>query len=882
MKNASLPQAATPPAARAAFGPAPLACARPAAIAAVIAARAPLAAIVAAAIAALTLGAAPAQAQRVSLSEGVSAPLPTLVERDDALSLELNPAGLARISGAEMFLLYGTFADDLNGGIGVLTAVELLSGLGMGLGVQFIEPGVAEEGYRKYSLGLGLGGDLSLGLTLNLFGSSDDQRIDDLVTWDLGLQYRLLRWLGAGFMVRDANAPFFGGSAIKPQLAFGGAARTLQGRLIFEADVTVSGSPRVQPRFMASVEPFEGLRLFAQLLTDTGEKGQDFEMTEFSAGLAVDTAHLGFGGAATSGQGRGGFSGSMRVSNAAWRAFVEGGKRFYTVKIGGDMPERSPRNLLGLDSGPSFLSTMQTLDGMRQDDLVEGVVVELNNVTMGYGQAWELREALVRLKEAGKAVVVYMHTPSHREFYIATAAEHIFMGPSTTFSARGLAISQSFYRGAFDKIGVKPDFIRIAEYKSAPESFTRESPSEPAEEALGAFLDSIWATQLDAMAGGRGLSTEAMADLIETAPHDPGQALQSGLIDKVIYPDEIKDTLKALYGRSTKLSATYDRLEKDYTWGQKPIVAVLHIDGNIVTGSGGTNPLLGGSLTGSRTVEKVAEWAAREPNVKALVVRIDSPGGSATASDLMYRALVKLGEKKPVIVSMGDIAASGGYYVAATGQEIFCNPTTLTGSIGIYSGKFALDGLFAKIGLNTVTVERGDRADLYAMDRPWDDAERAVITEQITYLYELFLSQVSAGRDMERDAVHAVGRGRIWSGADAQRVGLCDTQGGLLDAIERAREKAGLDADDFQIVSVPEGDILAPLIPDIGLDLGHLATLRAPGLPTLLPEATEAQIWDAYAPLRQLAQPLRPALDLGVLYADGEALALMPFVVQWR
>jgi len=295
--------------------------------------------------------------------------------------------------------------------------------------------------------------------------------------------------------------------------------------------------------------------------------------------------------------------------------------------------------------------------------------------------------------------------------------------------------------------------------------------------------------------------------------------------------------------------------------------------------------MLGSYLTGSTTIERTAKWVKENKRVKAGVLRVNSPGGSAVGSDLMYRALTKLGEDKPIIVSMGNYAASGGYYVSAAGETILCGEPTLTGSIGIFSGKFAIEGLLDKVGVNTVSWKRGDHADLFGMTKPWTHQEKETILDQITYLYELFLKQVASGRKITRDEVDSVGQGHIWSGQAATRIKLCDQNGGLLDALDLARERAGLDSDDdYTITTLPKGDVFSPISPGMGVseEVAAFEQMVRPFAGPLSAGASDREVYEAYAPIRQLLKPLRPALDLALTFKDGEALALMPFVIEMR
>ncbi|MEO1267324.1 MAG: signal peptide peptidase SppA, partial [Myxococcota bacterium] len=554
-------------------------------------------------------------------------------------------------------------------------------------------------------------------------------------------------------------------------------------------------------------------------------------------------------------------------------------KRFYQITLRGELPERNTLDFFGRVQGRSFLDLQRQLTAMRDDPTVGGVVLDITGLSMGFGQLWELRGSIATLRDQGIPVVAYMHTTTYRDYYLASVADKVFMGPSGTFNARGLSSQRLYYREALDRLNVQPDFLRIGDYKSAPESYTRTGPTPAADEALNSFLDDVWEVQIGQIAQDRGLEPQDVDTLIDKAPHLPNAAIQAKLIDQVLFPDELNKVLRDLYGPVARVSKSYGRRERDYDWGRPPQIAILYVDGTIVRGKSGSNPLLGDMLVGDETIAAAAKKVLKDPNILGAVIRIDSPGGSATGSDLMYRALKELAEKKPVIVSMGDIAASGGYYAAAAGNAIYCNPTTLTGSIGIFSGKFALRGLFGLVGLNRVTVKRGDQADLYNLDDPWTPDQRAIIQKQIDYLYDRFLAIVSEGRSVDKERANALGQGRIWSGTRAKTEGLCDTHGGLMDAVERVRQEAGLDRGDrAQIISLPSGNILSPIsIPNVaGADLSG-----SPLMPDLPTDLSDAELFEAYAPLRTVLQPLRPALDLALTFEDGEPLAMMPFILQW-
>lgn len=842
----------------------------------------------------LVTAAAPAQAQEappfngLTPSDGINLPYPSVVDREDALSLELNPAGLAHLDGWEMMYaqVYGDNNNPSNASA-LFLAAPLFNGFAVGFATQALGPGDLRDGYRKYTLGLGLGGALSMGLNANLFGSTTSPELDNLTTWDLGLQWRMIPALAFAANIRDINTPFLGQQAIEPRITAGAALRFWDGRVSLEPNVTfLSNTDRLQPRFMGVVEPYPGVRLFAQALTDTGPNNDAFDLVETTAGLELNFHNVGVTAAGSFGDDvpyR--TSGVVRLSGVNWRSVYPGSGKFYRIGLAGDLSERSSLDFFGRPQNRSFLDLQRQLQAMRDDPKVEGIVLDLKGLSAGFAQIWEVRKAIADLRASGVKVIAFMHSSGYRDYLIASAAERIYIPPSRTFSPRGFSSTRTYLGDAFTKVGVKPQFLKIKEYKSAPEMYTRTEASPEADEQLNVFMDAIYDQHLKLLADSRELTPDKVRALIDGAPYTPANAVRKKLVDDIIYEDELEKTLRKLYGRRVRLSKRYKQPERTYAWGRPPTVAVIYIDGNIVSGRGGANPLLGGLLTGGDTVESVAKWARDNSNVIGVVVRIDSPGGSATASDQIYRALDRLSAKKPVIVSMGDVAASGGYYAAAAGDTILCAPTTLTGSIGIFSGKFALRGLLDKVGVNRTTTKRGARSDLYNFDDPWDAESEAAIQRQIDFLYGRFLNIVAEGRNITRDQADDVGRGRIWPGTLAKERGLCDQHGGLLDAIALVKTRANLDPDDeIRVVQVPRGDILSPV------SLPFLHASASPLLPQL-PDAlrpdndadtplSAAQLYDAYAPARALIAPLRPALDIALTYSDGEALALMPVMLE--
>jgi protease IV len=754
----------------------------------------------------LSLFAAVATAQQITPSDGLQVPDASIATVGDALSLEVNPAGLGFMSRPELGYGFQLASEDLRGVAEEAQSYFLAAGtgwLGAGVGAQWLQKpdlGGELQSYRKFTLGTGFSvSRLGFGMGLNFFGSSDNERLDGLLGLDLGMQFRASRLLGAGVMVRDANGPFFRENQSLPTRIEGSIAlRFFDGRLVFEQAAQTNFRDRyarLVPRL--SVEPLQGFRMFGRTefqLTRVGDVF-DWSWQAVFAGIELSLGSIGALYAATTRQYPpnerqqfAGISSYHWISPGKRAPLIPLTKRWVYVNLDRTISEEPTRELFQ-PRARSFLSIARELERIAESSDVAGVVIATGG-DLGFAQLWELRELIKQARDAGKKTVAVLPSSSLRAYYLASAAEQIWYAPTDVVSPMGLRSSFMSVREAFAKLGVEAQFVRIGDYKSTPEMFVVDEPTDANLEQRNAYLDAYWEQIVGDIASSRNKSADDVKALLSQT-HLPDEALERKVVDRVVYADEIEKILRE------EESATLERgyAEPRYTdeeWRGGPQIAVVAIDGNIVQGRSGNTPFIGGAFAGSKSLAATFERLRQDASVRAVVVRIDSPGGSAVASDLIYRSIRRLAASKPVVASMGNIAASGGYYVAAGANEIVAAPTTLTGSIGIFAGKINVAQLADRIGVNTATIERGTPSSFSDIFNPWSEAEIDNVGKSLNYMYRLFLTQVAHTRPLTLDELDAVARGRVWAGRAARDAKLVDHNGGILHAIHRAEDLAGL------------------------------------------------------------------------------------------
>ncbi|HEX3555719.1 MAG TPA: signal peptide peptidase SppA [Thermoanaerobaculia bacterium] len=432
----------------------------------------------------------------------------------------------------------------------------------------------------------------------------------------------------------------------------------------------------------------------------------------------------------------------------------------------------------------------------REDPGIKGLAVYVQDAELGLAKAQELRRQMMALRRAGKFVECYLETAGEGSngtlaYYLATACERIHLSPAGDLNLLGLSWESRLLRGTLDKLKIDPQFNRVGRYKSAVETYTQSRLTPEAQEAIAALLDGYYSQIVSAVAEARRKSETEVRELIDGAPYDAETARKRGLVDDLAYPDEFLDHLRQRLGRKPALLPIEEyRPEPVFAARQ---VAVVFALGTIVRGGGGTAPWTEESYLGSDKMAEVLRDLREDGSVAAVVLRIDSPGGSALASDLILRQVERLKQKKPVVVSMSDTAASGGYYIAARASKIVAEPATLTGSIGVFGGKFVTRRFEEEVlGIGHDSQKRGANADLYSELQPYSPRQEALVQQLMDRTYAAFVGHVAAGRRMSRQAVEGVASGRVWIGAEARRIGLVDELGGLDRALELARTEAGI------------------------------------------------------------------------------------------
>ncbi len=428
---------------------------------------------------------------------------------------------------------------------------------------------------------------------------------------------------------------------------------------------------------------------------------------------------------------------------------------------------------------------------------VVGVRIDLAHIDAGVGRVQELRRAIQALRDAGVYVHVNLVSGGLREYLLACAADEITMPPAATLDLVGLRAEVTYLGGLIAALGIHPDFEAVGDYKSFAERFVRTGPTDAARRNTEEIFADLWDQVVRAVAAGRGLERQRAEELLGRGPFGADEAVAEGLVDAEVYPDRVPKRLRDTLGKVKTVKAPRywvrrRRLDR-WRWRARntPVVAVIPAVGQILGGSpGGANQ---GNVITARTLNRMLNAVRKERAVAAVVLRIDSPGGSAEASDLIWRQVVRLARKKPVVASMGDVAASGGYYIAMGADHVIAQPGTLTGSIGVVAGKINLQGLYERLGIHHEVVSYGDNAGFYSTSGDFNDSERARLRDRMADFYRIFVGKAAECRQLDEEDLEQHARGRVWTGRQALDRGLVDGLGGFHDAVATASDLAGHD-----------------------------------------------------------------------------------------
>jgi protease-4 len=528
------------------------------------------------------------------------------------------------------------------------------------------------------------------------------------------------------------------------------------------------------------------------------------------------------------------------------------------LQVNGDLSETEPGGLVGqfVEAPPTLRGTVDALRKAKIDRRVSSVVFRPTNLGALWGKTQELREAILDFRRSGKPIIGFLEYGGQQEYYLASACNKVFLMPASSLDLSGIAWYEIFLRGTLDKIGAYPDFLHIGEYKTAANTMTKRTFTPAHREMTDSLTGDTFAQLVKGIAEGRKKSEADVRAIIERGPVLPEEAVRLGLVDDLAYEDQLDDKV-ALGGRTRRLTnKDYHRVSPaSLGLNRGPQIAVIYAIGLIASGQGSYDSA-GGPVAGSDTLVDYIRKARADSDIKAIVLRVDSPGGSAIASDVIWREVMLTRGQKPIVASFSDVAASGGYYIAVPADVIVAEPGTLTGSIGVVVGKFALGGTFEKLGLNLEATTRGRYAQLTSPVRPFDPAERAKVEEQLQATYDLFVERAAEGRKTTPEKIDAIAQGRVWTGAQAKANGLVDELGGLMRAVAIAKERAKIAADrEVEIVIYPPRQSFYEALtnPFGGGSMGLSALLSSP----------------ERRALSTLAAPL-------AVFRRGEPLALMP------
>jgi protease-4 len=749
-----------------------------------------------------------------------------------------NPSVYSMMPGAEMEFYWSSFdADALSGASRWGTFIGLKN-LGFGFVHSKAQLAQSERSVTDYRIGLSGGTRMFTTGVGYAWSGGDTDSFGREKFFQLGLAGRFTRFLSVGANVNlstesTANQWLFD-AAVRP---LGNDRLTVFG----DAEIAYRDGDRTDNTpwsVGAMLEVPAGLKIVGRYFDDDAEGDRGF-----TVGLAY-TFGAGFGQGVARGSWMPRWDDNSDLALTNWGVRLGYPERsgllkpvfensgYLSMRIKGSPPYARYRFL---DSRQTFLETLTALENARTDDRVAGVALNLSGAELTRGQAWEIRQRLEELRASGKRVAVFIDEFGMSTYYVASVADHIVMDPEGYGVLPGYVLGRTYVASMADKLGIGIEEWRFLKYKSAMESLVRHDMSEADREQRQALVDQYYATMREGLATGRGVSGETVDRWInEEALFTAQKALAENLVDELGRWEELKESVKKAEERKVAFVGA-DKLADAYfpgkQWGEIPQIAVVYAIGACDMDDG----------IQARELEKMLRKLQTDRSVKAVVLRVDSPGGSAVASDVVAGQMRRLKKKKPVIVSQGDVAASGGYWLSMCATQIFAQPTTITGSIGVISGWAWDKGIGSKVGMEGDFVKAGEHADLFFALRPplfpvsiphraVTDEERDKVLDGMKEMYADFVNMVAKDRDMPAERVEALAQGRVWTGMEAKSNGLIDRVGGLHDAIMYARELIGVDpGGEVEIREYSPRGFLFWNMPTPSLSLGTLAAVPGAG-----------------------------------------------------
>lgn len=558
-------------------------------------------------------------------------------------------------------------------------------------------------------------------------------------------------------------------------------------------------------------------------------------------------------------------------------------KKYVELSIKGPLAEVRPAFVFSTQI-KTLRSITKQFDKIRKDDEVAGVLLKIEGLGIGWAKLQELRDKIIQLRSDGIEVISYLESGGNAEYLLACAADRIVLMPAGMVGLTGLRAEVIFYRGLLDKLDVKADMYAVGKYKSAIEPYMRDSMSEAQREAMNAILDDLYAQHVEMLANGRSeIDAELAADLIDRGPFTAEEAHEAKLVDTLQYYDELVQSIEGREEEKIEVVSDYGKKptqvpeltgftgfmrlfsmlassKKSTFGGGNPKVALIYATGPIMSDTP-TSLFSTGQVITPDIMAKALREAREDSDIQAVIMRVDSPGGSAVASDAIWREVLLTQREKPLIVSMSDVAGSGGYYIAMAAGTIVAEPGTITGSIGVLGGKLNLKGLYNKVGLTKEVITRGKNANLYSDYGDFTPTERERLQKLLETVYQDFVQKAAEGRNKTEAEIHELAQGRIWTGKQAKEIGLVDELGGLDTALAIVKEQIGIDpTDEVDLIILPKPKtFFETLIEDMEMDIRIPMTSHLP-MPTPIERTLSNFYWLH-------------------LFANESAAAVMPFEI---
>lgn len=717
----------------------------------------------------------------------------------ESRSLLINPAALGfqtELNGAGLYYAYAHGFEEGR----IDQATSSLSFGYFGLGMERLEKPLGRQ--HRYTLGVGIPvGPYWYFGTRYRFTSSDIAALDRLSSLDLGAQIRPHRNLSIGLLANGINRPLIAGVEQPPEYAISATLRAFN-TLDLSADLLTPEDrfmQNFQAQVLAGAEVYRGLRLFAGFHTER----------KWLAGLQLNIGVASLFSSGYAGNAGKAMVAGLQISTIPYRSSWMP-ETALKVKVDDDIGEAHVRGgILGKDR-PSFWQLLDQLHKAEKRDDVKKVVVRLQDFNLGLGAAQDLYDALWKVRSAGKRIEIYLESTDLREYLIASAAHRIVLAPSADIRFTGLRSQRYFFKGPLDKIGVEGEFYAKGEYKSAPESFTRKSSTEISRGETMKQLKTAEDLLVSLIAKTRKFSPKDWERYQREGIIGAARAKELGLVDDIArYPNDFEKTTKGLLVRS-------DLKEISESLAIPRKIAIIVARGSIMQQEIRALSFAGEAQLTPERMEKQFQRATSDPYTDAIVMRVSSPGGEVLASDEIAGSVQKARETKPVVVSMGDVAASGGYFIAAPASQIYAQPLTLTGSIGVFLGKFSTKKLYEKIELNKEVLTHGPYPGLLSEDRPWSEPERKVMVKRLEEYYGDFVGYVAKSRNIKTEEAEKAAKGRVYFGDEAKALRVIDDTKGYVASVESAAKLAGLEDGEYTAYLVQEKSGLVDLFGDDG------------------------------------------------------------------